>query len=154
MIQLDSHSEEQTHQLSYSLGTLIENPCCIALQGDLGAGKTCFVQGFAEGMGITDDVVSPTFAIIHELSGPIDMLHSDLYRLEEHDLPNLGLEELFEDFCGVVIIEWADKFPELLPRDTLTVNISIQDYGRKLTVSGSGPVSQQLCAAWENEIAK
>ena len=154
MIHLDSHSEDQTHQLSYSLGVLIENPCCIALQGNLGAGKTCFVQGLAAGMGIEDDVVSPTFSIIHELNGKIDLLHSDLYRLEEHDLPNLGLEEMFEDFDGVVIIEWADKFPELLPQDTLFVNIDIQDQARKFLVYGTGPVSKQLCEKWHSAVEK
>jgi tRNA threonylcarbamoyladenosine biosynthesis protein TsaE len=154
MIHLESHSEEQTRQLSCNLGKLIDRNCCIALQGTLGAGKTCFVQGIALGLDISSTVVSPTFSIVHELSGRIDLLHSDLYRIEENDLLNLGLEEMFEDFEGVVIVEWADKFPELLPLDTVHIRIEICEENRKWYVSSTGPVSRNLITNWHKEIEK
>lgn len=90
-----------------------------ALAGDLGAGKTHFVQGVAAGLGCTASVTSPTFNLLHEYpGGRLPVFHFDFYRLRQAaEALGLGLEEIF-DAGGLAIIEWADKFPELLPPTT------------------------------------
>jgi tRNA threonylcarbamoyladenosine biosynthesis protein TsaE len=95
----------------------------IALSGDLGAGKTCFVQGLAEGLGIEGPVTSPTFVMIAEHAGRLPLYHADLYRTESlAEIRRLGLEELL-DGAGVTAIEWAEKAEPLLPLRTIRVRI-------------------------------
>lgn len=99
----------------------------VALTGDLGAGKTQFVKGFVAAIGSSDQVTSPTFTLIHEYSGArLPVYHFDFYRLESSDeVARLGLDEyLFGD--GVCIIEWADRFRELLPADTRWISLEVQ----------------------------
>ena len=91
MIQIESHSEEQTQQFSFLLGKAVSDNCCIALEGTLGAGKTCFVQGLAAGLEIEEGILSPTFSILHEHIGRLDLLHADLYRLEEASLSHVPI---------------------------------------------------------------
>ena len=88
----------------------------LALAGDLGTGKTQFVKGLVAGLGGNDEVTSPTFALIHEYtSGRLPVYHLDFYRLNHrNELRHLGLEDYF-DGEGVCVIEWADRFPEILP---------------------------------------
>ena len=97
------------------------------LTGDLGAGKTQFVKGFVAELGSTDQVTSPTFTLIHEYAGGrVPVYHFDFYRLESADeVARLGLDEyLFGD--GVCIVEWADRFPELLPASTRWISLVVQ----------------------------
>jgi tRNA threonylcarbamoyladenosine biosynthesis protein TsaE len=150
MIVMESHSEEDSLKLSRALGQATLVNCCIALSGKLGAGKTNFVQGFADGLEVTDAVRSPTFSIVHEHVGRLELLHADLYRLKETDLLNLGLEEIFEEFEGVVIIEWAEKFPELIPVDHLRIQMDIVGDSRMWTISATGPMSVQILRAWNS----
>jgi tRNA threonylcarbamoyladenosine biosynthesis protein TsaE len=100
----------------------------VALNGDLGAGKTCLVKGLAAGLGITQDVTSPTFTIIHEYrSGRIPLVHVDLYRLES--VPQIvatGLEDYF-DGGGITVIEWANKVEPLLPATTRRIRLTVVD---------------------------
>ena len=88
----------------------------LALAGDLGSGKTQFVKGLVAGLGSDDEVTSPTFTLIHEYtSGRLPVYHLDFYRLNHRDeLRQLGLEDYFNGE-GVCVIEWADRFPEILP---------------------------------------
>ena len=88
----------------------------LALAGDLGTGKTQFVKGLVAGLGSDDEVTSPTFTLIHEYtSGRLPVYHLDFYRLNHRDeLRQLGLEDYFNGE-GVCVIEWADRFPEILP---------------------------------------
>ena len=98
-----------------------------ALTGDLGAGKTQFVKGFVAELGTSDQVTSPTFTLVHEYSsGRLPVYHFDFYRLETADeVARLGFDEyLFGD--GVCIIEWADRFPELLPEGTRWISLDVQ----------------------------
>jgi tRNA threonylcarbamoyladenosine biosynthesis protein TsaE len=98
-----------------------------ALVGDLGAGKTQFVKGFAAAIGSTAEVTSPTFTLIHEYTGGrLPVYHFDFYRLETTDeAARLGLDDyLFGD--GVCVIEWADRFPGLLPSDTRWIRLQVQ----------------------------
>ena len=92
----------------------------VALVGPLGAGKTCFVQGLAHGLGVSGYVRSPTFILIHEYRGAPTLSHVDLYRLTPSDLEGLGLEEIIEGE-GVTAIEWADHAEGVLPSEHLRV---------------------------------
>lgn len=90
----------------------------IALSGDLGAGKTTFAQGFAEGLGIKERIISPTFLVIRQYQVPVlknFFYHIDLYRLEDINLKESGLEEILSDPRNVVLIEWAEKLGKDLP---------------------------------------
>jgi tRNA threonylcarbamoyladenosine biosynthesis protein TsaE len=105
-----THSEEETARIGRELATGVSAGSVVLLFGDLGAGKTAFVRGFAEGLGVRpEDVSSPTFTLIQEYrSGRLPLLHVDLYRLNDpREIEELGLEELGEG-C-VVAIEWAEK---------------------------------------------
>ena len=96
------------------------------LTGDLGAGKTTLTKGIVEGRGAAhaEEVSSPTFALIHEYGDPVSIYHIDLYRLDtEEEANRLGLEELF-DKPALVLIEWGDKFPRLLPPRRIEIRIT------------------------------
>jgi tRNA threonylcarbamoyladenosine biosynthesis protein TsaE len=96
------------------------------LTGDLGAGKTTLTKGIVEGRGVAhaEEVSSPTFALIHEYGQPVTVYHIDLYRLDtEEEANRLGLEELF-DRPALVLIEWGDKFPRLLPPHRIEIKIT------------------------------
>jgi tRNA threonylcarbamoyladenosine biosynthesis protein TsaE len=115
-----SHSPAETFAHGRSFAAPLRKGDVIALCGELGAGKTHFVKGLAEGLGCDPDAVtSPTFTLINEYTGGrMPLFHFDLYRLESEDeLLRVGLDDYLED-DGVVVIEWADKFPALLPRHT------------------------------------
>jgi len=100
---------------------------CVALTGQLGAGKTILVKGLAAGLGVADEtiVASPTFVLVREYPGRLPIYHVDLYRLpsDEADLSSLGIDEMLTD--GVVIVEWADKAGASLPRRRWQVEIAI-----------------------------
>ena len=108
----------------------------LALCGDLGAGKTHFIKGLAAGLGATTEATSPTFTLIHEYpGGRLPLFHFDLYRLEsEDDLLRIGFDD-YLDAGGVLAIEWADKFPALLPRHTRWLRFRHHaDGGRELLI--------------------
>lgn len=96
------------------------------LTGDLGAGKTTLVKGIVQGLGIADaeDVGSPTFSLIHEYGDPVSVYHIDMYRLDtEEEASRLGLEEIFEK-PALVLIEWGDKFSNVLPSQWIEIKIT------------------------------
>jgi len=103
----------------------------IALFGELGVGKTTFVQGFAEGLKIKEKIISPTFVLIrqHPISKTKKILyHIDLYRLNNMtDLKQLGLEEIWSDPKNIVLIEWADKIKNLLPKGVIKIYLEVVD---------------------------
>ncbi len=103
-----------------------------ALSGPLGAGKTTFVKGVAEALEIKDIVISPTFVLVREYQGKFPLFHFDWYRIEsEREVIDLGYWDYIER-DGVKIIEWPDKFPNLLPENTKWLKIEIVEGGRKL----------------------
>jgi len=122
----ETASDEETRTLGRYLAALLPKAVVVTLTGDLGAGKTTLVQGIVEGRGAADagDVSSPTFALIHEYGEPVSVYHIDLYRLDtEEEANRLGLEELF-DQPALVLIEWGDKFPRLLPPRRIEIKLT------------------------------
>ena len=124
---------EETRALGTRLGRWARAGDIVACRGALGAGKTTFVQGFAAGLGVGGDdyVRSPTFALVHAYHGCIPLYHFDFYRLSScAEVQDIGFEEYLEA-GGIVIIEWANKFPEILPPMRLEVSIRIADSDRR-----------------------
>lgn len=141
MKQFITHSEQETRKFAQTLAKDIDGGV-VALTGDLGAGKTTFVQGFAKGLGIKDKIISPTFVLIrqHKIPNtPGTLFHADLYRLEDNpNIKELGLEGLWSDPNNLVLIEWAEKIDKYLPKRA--VKISIQKTGsneRKFIIQNS-----------------
>jgi tRNA threonylcarbamoyladenosine biosynthesis protein TsaE len=135
-------------RLAAQLGRVLEIGDVVALTGPLGAGKTTFVQGLAEGLGVPTErhVASPTFALVNEHPGRIDLVHVDFYRIRSPaELPELGIEEAYDR--AATAIEWAERFPDWLPDDTLHLSFEVEDKGaRILRGQSSGPRSQALLA--------
>ena len=118
---------KETEAVGFSLGQCARGGDVVMCCGPLGAGKTTLVQGFARGMGIGPAVYvrSPTFTLINEYQGPVPMYHFDFYRLENVDeVWDIGFEE-YLDAGGVVIVEWADKFPALFSVPSVRVGIEM-----------------------------
>lgn len=112
------------------------------LIGKLGAGKTTLAKGIAKGLGAAEpeDVSSPTFTLIHEYGNPVRVYHVDLYRLESpSEVASLGLDELF-DRGAVVLIEWGERFPELLPDERIEIRLTRHpNEERDIEVAGVSP---------------
>ena len=117
---------DQTRALGAAVASLAHPGDLILLAGDLGAGKTAFAQGFARGLGITDQVVSPTFTLARQYEGTaLRMNHVDVYRLDHlQEAVDLGLSELIDDDGGVTLIEWGDVVIPTLPPDFLEVRLA------------------------------
>ena len=118
-----TESEEETIALGEQLAGELPSPCLVLLIGNLGAGKTTLAKGIVKGLGAAEpeEVSSPTFTLIHEY-GP-RVYHIDLYRIDRsQDLPALGLEELF-DQNAVILMEWGERFPDLLPRERIEIRL-------------------------------
>ena len=121
---LVSRSPEETQAIGERLGARLGPGAVIACTGELGAGKTCFLQGLARGLGVTTDVTSPTFVLINEYRGRLPVYHLDAYRTGSlTELAELGIEEMLYG-AGVTVVEWADKLLPLLPAGTIHVRIS------------------------------
>lgn len=110
----------------------------VALIGDLGAGKTTFVTGLVEALG-GGTATSPTFSLVNEYpGGRLVVWHIDLYRIEkETELVELGLDEIVGNPRGVALIEWADKYPDILPREHIRIELTHDGDARQLVVSGA-----------------
>ena len=130
-------SPAETQAFGRMLGGLLKTGDVVALIGELGSGKTCLIQGICAGLDVEDDVTSPTFTLINEYRGRIPVAHVDLYRLEDAEsVLDLGYDE-YIDGDGICLIEWADKFPDLLPDACIELRIEIPDHERRwITVSG------------------
>ena len=112
---------EETIALGNHLGLLLQPNMLLTLSGDLGAGKTTFTKGIGQGLGITKVINSPTFTILKQYQGRLNLSHFDAYRLEGQD-DDLGFEEIF-DSDDVCVVEWANFIEDILPVDRLTIEI-------------------------------
>ena len=145
-----SDSVAQTQQLAACLAEVVEPGTVIALEGDLGAGKTHFVQGFARALGVTSAVTSPTFNVMSAYpEGRLPLYHFDLYRLEDaFELEDVAFYDLVEA-DGVSCIEWARKFAEEIPSSALWIAITTTAEGaRDINATANDAQSQMLLDAW------
>lgn len=137
---IETDSQNETRKVGKSIGEQLKAKDVVCLTGDLGAGKTVLVQGVAEGLGIEENICSPTFTLIHEYyEGRLPLYHFDVYRISgSTDMDELGYEEYFYG-DGVCLVEWGDLVRELFPPDTIYITIEKNpekgfDY-RKITIS-------------------
>jgi tRNA threonylcarbamoyladenosine biosynthesis protein TsaE len=148
-------SAVETYELGVRLGRLLHAGDMLALQGDLGAGKTTLTQGVARGLGVETYVRSPTFTLVNEYDLPSGarLFHIDGYRLGETmaeamlEAGSFGLDEVLDDPDAIVIIEWAERLADLLPSDRLEVALDHVDHAhnaRTLICRGRGPRSVAL----------
>ncbi len=137
-----TESPEETVQLGQTLGRLLEMGDLVVLAGELGCGKTWFTKGIALGVGVSprEVVTSPSFALMNEYEGDCRLFHMDVYRLETPGtFLDTGLDECF-DGRGIVVMEWGDKWPEILPERCLNVGFSIVgEASRELLMTGEHP---------------
>ena len=138
----ETFSTKETYEFGYEIGLKAEPGQIYCLDGDLGVGKTVFTQGFAKGLGINEPVNSPTFTIVQEYNeGRIPLYHFDVYRISDVDeMDEIGYEEYFYSE-GVCLVEWGSLRKDILPEDTIYINISKSldkgfDY-RKISVGGA-----------------
>lgn len=150
---------EHTSRLAHLFGRRLQGGECLALSGELGAGKTTFTRELSAQLGCRRLATSPTYTLFQEYpGGRLPMFHADLYRLgSEDELEDLGWEEMMDRFSdGVVVVEWADRFPSSLPQDRLALEFgygSVDDE-RHLKATATGVRSKSLLTAlkeeWEN----
>lgn len=124
---------QQTEDCAFGIGQRLTESVMIALIGPMGAGKTHFAKGLARGLGYNGDVTSPTFSIVQEYhGGRLPLFHFDLYRMQNaQEVLALGWDD-YLDHNGILLVEWADLFPEIWPRHVQVVRIEILPEGRKI----------------------
>jgi tRNA threonylcarbamoyladenosine biosynthesis protein TsaE len=150
-----SRSPQETRRLGALLGEVLGPGDVVALEGDLGAGKTVFAQGMGSGLGVPDEITSPTFTLIHEYLGRAPFYHVDLYRLSgEREAGVIGLEEYLGG-DGVAAVEWSGRAPGLLPRDHLLVQLApgAGAHQRRLRFGATGPRSAATLRAFAARLA-
>ena len=152
-LHIETDSDEETIALGRRLGIHLDAGDVVALIGELGSGKTWFTKGVGLGLGVgaQEIITSPTFTLINEYPGRVPLYHIDLYRLESlSEALSAGMEEyLHAD--GVTVVEWADRWPEMLPGQSVVVELTIIDYhNRRITLSGHHPRAVEIIEALED----
>ncbi|MDP8990699.1 MAG: tRNA (adenosine(37)-N6)-threonylcarbamoyltransferase complex ATPase subunit type 1 TsaE [Acidobacteriota bacterium] len=134
----ETHGEEETIELGRRIAATLPRRAVVLLIGNLGAGKTTLAKGIISGLGAgeAEDVTSPTFTLIHEY-GEGSVYHIDLYRLDRpEEVATLGLDEIF-DREAVVLIEWGERFPQLLPEGRMEIRLTaVGDGARRIEITG------------------
>lgn len=151
-----TESDQQTVELGSTLGARLKKGDVVALSGELGSGKTWFTKGIARGLGIGPNTIitSPSFALVNEYPGETTLFHIDVYRLENlSELLGAGIDEYLYS-GGVAVLEWADRWPEILPDETVSVRLVILDeHSRSITFSAAharaSSVIDALGKAWK-----
>jgi tRNA threonylcarbamoyladenosine biosynthesis protein TsaE len=133
--EFDAANASATEEYGFLLGKSWNSPSMVALLGPMGVGKTHFSKGFARGVGYPGEVTSPTFSIVQEYhGGRLPIFHFDLYRIHDaQELLALGWDD-YADQSGILLVEWADRFPELWPKKCFVIQLMMTDGGRKITV--------------------
>lgn len=147
---LETASPDETFALGKRLGAALAARDFVGLSGQLGAGKTLFSRGVADGAGVPlDDVSSPTYSIVQSYRGRITLHHADLYRLtSENDLYATGYFDLLET-DGACLVEWIDHVASAAPADALRVSLEVvAPARRRITAKTTGPVSEALLVRW------
>lgn len=156
-LKFSTNSDKETIKLGQKLGSLLSEGDLVALVGVLGSGKTWFTKGLALGLDVDTDTVitSPSFALVNEYEGRLTFYHMDLYRLENlSDLFSAGLGEYLNN-GGVVVVEWADRWPEIFPDYKIEVRFFIIDeHRRDLVFSGSNPRSIRIIDSLKKDMER
>lgn len=140
-MEIFTKSSNETKESGKNLGLSLKKASVIVFEGDLGAGKTTFIQGLAQGLGVNARINSPTFIIMreYEIDESSNFYHIDLYRLEnniEKELENLGILDLISENKHFFAIEWGEKAIDFLPKDTLSVKFeNIDENTRKININ-------------------
>ncbi len=129
MKKIISESPEMTSDIAYNFARTLKSGDVVCLDGDLGVGKTAFVQGLAKGLGIEGYISSPTFTIVNEYDASLPLYHFDVYRIgDSEEMYDIGFEEyIFGD--GVCVIEWSENIADILPDRRYEIKIS-KDYSK------------------------
>ncbi|HET9312199.1 MAG TPA: tRNA (adenosine(37)-N6)-threonylcarbamoyltransferase complex ATPase subunit type 1 TsaE [Actinomycetota bacterium] len=141
-VEVRTSAAEETRELGEAIAALLRPRDALILTGELGAGKTTFAQGVARGLGIEENISSPTFTLVKEYTGILDLAHVDVYRLDRmQDVVDLGLEELGHG-DALLLVEWGDTVEELLPEERLRVELTTgpgqEDDARTIVVTAVG----------------
>jgi len=151
-----SRNADQTRRLGARLGVLLEGGDIIALEGNLGAGKTVLAQGIGRGWGAQDPLISPTFVLMRRHTRLHDrqkLYHIDFYRLQPAEIAHLGLEEILGMPGNIAVIEWADRAPEIISGDYLRITLNcLDEYRRTLTFHAAGERHNALLENFGKEI--
>ncbi len=141
VIEIETETADRTREVGEAIASLLQPRDTVVLTGDLGAGKTTLVQGIGRGLGVEDHVASPTFTLVREYSGRLDVAHVDVYRLERvQDVVDLALDELGGP-DRVLLVEWGDAVSDLLPEDRLRVELTTARAGadtRRIVITPQG----------------
>ncbi len=151
-IEIITNNENETILVAEKFSKSISFPCIISLEGDLGAGKTTFVKGFAKGLGIKEIITSPTFTILNEyIDNDIKLFHFDMYRIESiQEITELGFENYFDLKSlkkAAVFVEWAINTPQLLPKNYFIITFEVLgENKRKIIIQtvGKGQLTQNF----------
>ena len=141
----ESTSSQMTFEFAKKIGEKLKSGDVLCLDGDLGVGKTVFTKGVAAGLGIKDDVSSPTFTLIQEYyGGRLPLYHFDVYRIGcSEEMYDIGFDEYINGE-GVCIIEWANIIEDILPDDYLKIELKYKDMGRKMTLIPYGEEYEKI----------
>jgi tRNA threonylcarbamoyladenosine biosynthesis protein TsaE len=149
--QITTLSVDETRKLGKTIGAMLTAGTILALTGDLGSGKTCFVQGLARGLEVPDNyyITSPSYTLINEYPGRVPLFHVDLYRIANPvDIEDIGLYEILDD-DGVVAIEWADRMGKDLPPNHVSLQFEIiDDKTRKISIIPKGIKAVEEFRKW------
>lgn len=150
-LEIETRSTRQSFELGRLVGSRILGPCFIALNGDLGAGKTVFIQGLARGLEVDESfaVTSPSYTLVNEYPGRLTLFHVDLYRIEDPEAldAEIGLDEIFAS-GQVVAVEWAGRLPADAPEPDIRIRIETDKAGtRRFSLFFYGPGTSNLVEA-------
>jgi tRNA threonylcarbamoyladenosine biosynthesis protein TsaE len=142
-----TNCDQETIGLGRRLGGVLSKGDVVGLAGELGSGKTWFAKGLALGLGVSSHMVitSPSFTLVNEYEGECPFYHVDLYRLDSlPDVESIGLDEYLNDE-SIVAIEWADRWPKIIPEGTVIVKLAIlDDHRREITFAGQDPRAMEI----------
>jgi tRNA threonylcarbamoyladenosine biosynthesis protein TsaE len=148
-IELRTETADETREVGLALASLLQPRDTVVLTGDLGAGKTTLVQGIGRGLGVGEHVASPTFTLVREYAGRLDVAHVDVYRLERvQDVVDLGLDEVGGP-DRVLLVEWGDAVEDLLPGDRLRIELTAADPETETRRIAVEPHGGPWAARWE-----
>jgi tRNA threonylcarbamoyladenosine biosynthesis protein TsaE len=151
-VHIQTLSPDETEEVGRILAPFVELGAVIALYGNLAAGKTCLVHGFAAAFHVKERVNSPTFTIINEYHGDQTLFHLDLYRLTTAaEIYDLGYEEIFDNEEGICLVEWAERADDLLPKDHIAIRLEhINESARGITIDAHTNVKP----GWQDALRK